>query len=62
MKETKLILKKIYEIIVIKFFEILYGKIEFKNNFRGNIQRIYLNNNNFKKGKKKRYCVSIFIF
>ena len=59
MKETKLILKKIYRIIVIKFFEILYGKIKFKNNFRGNIQRIYLKNNNFKKGKKKRYCVSI---
>ena len=59
MKVTKLILKKIYRIIVIKFFEILYGKIEFKNNFRGNIQRIYLKNNNFKKGKKKRYCVSI---
>lgn len=59
MKETKLILKKIYRIIVIKFFKILYGKIEFKNNFRGNIQRIYLKNNNFKKGKKKRYCISI---
>ena len=53
MKEIKLILKKIYRIIVIKFFEILYGKIKFKNNFRGNIQRIYLKNNNFKKGKKK---------
>ena len=58
MKEIKLILKKIYRIIVIKFFEILYGKIEFKNNFRGNIQKIYLKNNNFKKVKKKILCIN----
>ena len=59
MKEIKLILKKIYRIIVIKFFKILYGKVEFKNNYRGNIKKIYLKNNYFKKDKKDRYCISI---
>ena len=53
MKEIKLILKKIYRIIVIKFFKILYGKIEFKRDYKGNIQKIYLKNNNLKNHKKK---------
>lgn len=59
MRKIKTILKKIYRIIVIKFFKILYGKVEFKNNYKGNIQKIYLKNNYLKKGKKNRYCISI---
>ena len=59
MREIKLILKKIYRIIVIKFFKILYGKIEFKRDYKGNIQKIYLKNNNLKNHKKKTYCISI---
>jgi len=59
MKEIKLILKKIYRIIVFSYFKILYGKIEFKNDFRGNIKKIYSKNENFKKDTKKEYCISI---
>ena len=54
MKETKLILKKIYRIIVIKFFEILYGKIEFKKVTLGAIfKKFTLRTIILKKVKKK---------
>ena len=59
MKEIRIFLKKIYQIIVIRFFRILYGKIKFKRNYMGNVQKIYLKNNTLKKNKKERYCVSI---
>ena len=39
MKVIKSVLKKIYRVIVIGYFKILYGKIEFKNNYRGQIQK-----------------------
>ena len=59
MREIRFILKKIYRIIVENYFKILYGKIEFKKNFRGDIQRIYLKNANFRKNVKRKYCISI---
>lgn len=59
MKEIKSILKKAYRIIVIRYFRILYGKIEFKNNYKGNIQKIYLKKNNLQITSKKKYFVSI---
>jgi len=59
MRKIKTILKKIYRIVIIRFFKILYGNVEFNNNNRGNIQKIYLKNNYFKKDKKNRYCISI---
>ena len=59
MKEIKLILKKAYRIIVIRYFRILYGKIEFKNNYKGNVQKIYLKKNNLQITSKKKYFVSI---
>ena len=47
------VLKKIYRVIVIRYFKILYGKIEFKNNYKGQIQRIHLKKDSFKKNTKK---------
>jgi len=55
MKNIKFMLKKIYRIIVINYFKILYGKVEYKKNFRGDVQRIYIKNSNI----KKKYCLSI---
>ena len=52
MKVIKSVLKKIYRVIVIGYFKILYGKIEFKNNYRSNSKK-YLKKDSLKKCKKK---------
>ena len=59
MEKIKSMLKKVYRIIVISFFKVLYGKVEYKKNYGGNIQKIYVKNSKINKNAKKKYCITI---